>query len=135
MAPLTWRNVDSPSFASANQLYSLSAELMNRGFSAASRGLDKFREITTDEQSARLMQDVMAAGNDPAAIQQAATRGNAAFLSPEALRFANAQPGVLLDRQQAQANIGLTGIRSEASQYALDRTRITDGRQDMPPKS
>ena len=131
MAPLTWRNVDSPSFASANQLYALSAELMNRGFSAASRGLDKFREITTDEQSARLIQDVMAAGNDPAAIQAAATRGNAAFLSPEALRFANAQPGVLLDRQQAQANIGLTGIRSEASQYALDRTRITDGRQDM----
>lgn len=131
MAPLTWRNVDSPSFASANQLYALSAELINRGFSAASRGLDKFREITTDEQSARLMQDVMAAGNDPAAIQAAATRGNSAFLSPEALRFANAQPGVLLDRQQAQANIGLTGLRTEASQYALNRTRITDGRQDM----
>ena len=123
MAPLTWRNVDSPSFASANQLYSLSAELMNRGFSAASRGLDKFREITTDEQSARLMQDVMAAGNDPAAIQAAATRGNSAFLSPEALRFANAQPGVLLDRQQ-------TGLRSDIMQYGLDRSRITDGRQD-----
>ncbi len=123
MAPLTWRNVDSPSFASANQLYSLSAELMNRGFSAASRGLDKFREITTDEQSARLMQDVMAAGNDPAAIQQAATRGNAAFLSPEALRFANAQPGVLLDRQQ-------TGLRSDIMQYGLDRSKVTDGRQD-----
>lgn len=130
MAPLTWRNVDSPSFASANQLYSLSAELMNRGFSAASRGLDKFREITTDEQSARLMQDVMAAGNNPAAIQAAATRGNAAFLSPEALRFANAQPGVLLDRQQAEARIGLTGVQTEASRYALDRTRITDGRGD-----
>ena len=123
MAPLTWRNVDSPSFASANQLYSLSAELMNRGFSAASRGLDKFREITTDEQSARLMQDVMAAGNDPAAIQAAATRGNSAFLSPEALRFANAQPGVLLDRQQ-------TGLRSDIMQYGLDRSKVTDGRQD-----
>ena len=61
MAPLTWRNVDSPSFASANQLYTLASELMNRGFNSASRGLDKFREITTDEQSARLMQDVMAA--------------------------------------------------------------------------
>lgn len=130
MAPLTWRNVDSPSFASANQLYSLSAELMNRGFSAASRGLDKFREITTDEQSARLMQDVMAAGNDPAAIQAAATRGNSAFLSPEALRFANAQPGVLLDRQQAQANIDQTGVRTNVMQYGLDRSRITDGRQD-----
>ena len=123
MAPLTWRNVDSPSFASANQLYSLSAELMNRGFSAASRGLDKFREITTDEQSARLMQDVMAAGNDPAAIQAAVTRGNSAFLSPEALRFANAQPGVLLDRQQ-------TGLRSDIMQYGLDRSKVTDGRQD-----
>ena len=123
MAPLTWRNVDSPSFASANQLYSLSAELMNRGFSAASRGLDNFREITTDEQSARLMQDVMAAGNDPAAIQAAATRGNAAFLSPEALRFANAQPDVLLDRQQ-------TGLRSDIMQYGLDRSKVTDGRQD-----
>lgn len=123
MAPLTWRNVDSPSFASANQLYSLSAELMNRGFSAASRGLDKFREITTDEQSARLMQDVMAAGNDPAAIQATATRGNSAFLSPEALRFANAQPGVLLDRQQ-------TGLQSDIIQYGLDRSKVTDGRQD-----
>lgn len=131
MAPLTWRNVDSPSFASANQLYSLSAELMNRGFNSASRGLDKFREITTDEQSARLMQDVMAAGNDPAAIQQAATRSNSAFLSPEALRFANAQPGVLLGRQQAQANLGLTGLQTEASRYVLDRTRVTNGRQDM----
>ena len=130
MAPLTWRNVDSPSFASANQLYSLSAELMNRGFSAASRGLDKFREIATDEQSARLMQDVMAAGNDPAAIQQAAAQGNAAFLSPEALRFANAQPGVLLDRQQAEANIDQTGLRSNIMQYGLDRAKVTDGRQD-----
>lgn len=130
MAPLTWRNVDSPSFASANQLYSLSAELMNRGFSAASRGLDKFREITTDEQSARLMQDVMAAGNDPAAIQQAATRGNAAFLSPEALRFANTQPGVLLDRQQAEANIDQTGVRTNVMQYGLDRSRVLAGRED-----
>lgn len=130
MAPLTWRNVDSPSFASANQLYTLASELMNRGFNSASRGLDKFREITTDEQSARLMQDVMAAGNDPAAIQAAATRGNAAFLSPEALRFANAQPGVLLDRQQAEANIAQTGVRTNALQYGLDRSRITDGRED-----
>lgn len=130
MAPLTWRNVDSPSFASANQLYALAAELMNRGFNSASRGLDKFRKITTDDQSARLMQDVMAAGNDPAAIQQAAARGNAAFLSPEALRFANAQPGVLLDRQQAEANIAQTGVRTNVLQYGLDRSRITDGRQD-----
>lgn len=130
MAPLTWRNVDSPSFASANQLYTLAAELMNRGFNSASRGLDKFREITTDEQSARLMQDVMAAGNDPAAIQAAATRGNAAFLSPEALRFANAQPGVLLDRQQAEANIAQTGVRTNVLKYGLDRSRVTDGRED-----
>lgn len=130
MAPLTWRNVDSPSFASANQLYTLAAELMNRGFNSASRGVDKFREITTDEQSARLMQDVMAAGDDPAAIQAAATRGNAAFLSPEALRFTNAQPGVLLDRQQAKANIAQTGVRTNALQYGLDRSRITDGRED-----
>ena len=130
MAPLTWRNVDSPSFASANQLYSLSAELMNRGFSAASRGLDKFRETTTDEQSARLMQDVMAAGNDPAAIQAAASRGNAAFLSPEALRFANNQPGILLDRQQAEANIDQTGLQSNIMQYGLDRSKVADNRYD-----
>lgn len=130
MAPLTWRNVDSPSFASANQLYTLASELMNRGFNSASRGLDKFREITTDEQSARLMQDVMAAGNDPAAIQAAATRGNAAFLSPEALRFANAQPGVLLDRQQAEANIAQTGVRTNVMQYGLGRSKVTDGRED-----
>ena len=123
MAPLTWRNVDSPSFASANQLYSLSAELMNRGFSAASRGLDKFRETTTDEQSARLMQDVIAAGNDPAAIQAAASRGNAAFLSPEALRFANNQPGILLDRQQAETN-------TDIMQYGLDRSKVADNRYD-----
>ena len=99
MAALTWRNVDAPSFASANQLYALSADLMNKGFDSANRGIEQFRETTTDEQSAALMADVMAAGNDPAAIAAATQGRNTAFLSPDALRFTNNQPGVMLERE------------------------------------
>jgi hypothetical protein len=131
MAPLTWRNVNAPSFASANQLYSLAANLMNKGFDSASKGLEKFRDITTDEQSAAYMRNVMAAGDDPDAIAAASQRGNSAFLSPDALRFGNNQAGVMLGRENTRANTSLAGVRTKAGQYGLDRSRVMDGRADV----
>jgi len=131
MAPLTWRNVNAPSFASANQLYSLAANLMNKGFDSASKGLEKFRDITTDEQSAAYMRNVMAAGDDPDAIAAASQRGNSAFLSPDALRFGNNQAGVMLGRENTRANTALAGVRTKAGQYGLDRSRVMDGRADV----
>ena len=113
MAPLTWRNVDAPSFSGPNEMWKLAATLMNQGFDSARRGINDFRDITTAEQSAKMMQDVIAAGNDPAAIQAAVAGGNSAYLSPAALEFANRQPGVLLDRQQAEANIAGTGLQNQ----------------------
>ena len=75
MAPLTWRNVDAPSFSGPNEIWKLAATLMNQGFDSARRGINDFRDITTEEQSAALMQQVIGAGNDPAAIQAAVAGG------------------------------------------------------------
>lgn len=137
MAPLTWRNVQSPNFADVNQLYALSANLFNRGIESAMQGLNNFRNITQDEQSAALMRDIIAAGNDPAAIRQAVAGRDATFLTPDALRFANNQPGVLLDREQARAaidgtraNTALTGVRADQIRYNLGRSQTLDKRED-----
>lgn len=122
MAPLTWRNVDSPSFASANDMYRLSASLLNSGFDAANAGIDRFRQTTTEEQSAALMSAVMGASS-PQAIQAAVSGANPAFLSGEALRFANAQTGVNLGNTQAQQAIDMNA-------YTQGRNQTLDQRQD-----
>lgn len=107
MAALTWRNVDAPSFSSSNEMWRLAATLMNKGFESASDGLQKFKDTTTEEQSAALMQSVIGAGNDPAAAAAAVRGANPSFLSADALKFANNQPGVLLDREgKALQNTG-----------------------------
>ena len=129
MAPLTWRNVDAPSFSGPNEMWKLAATLMSQGFDSARRGINDFREITTDEQSAAMMQKVIGAGNDPAAIQAAVAGGNAAFLSPQALDFANKQPGVLLDRKATEANIERTGILNQATRQNMDVTAYDFGRK------
>lgn len=129
MAPLTWRNVDAPNFSGPNEMWKLAATLMNQGFGSARRGINDFREITTDEQSAAMMQKVIGAGNDPAAIQAAVQGGNAAFLSPQALDFANKQPGVLLDRKATEANIERTGILNKATRQNMDVTAYDFGRK------
>lgn len=137
MAPLTWRNVQAPNFADSNYLHGLSARLFDQGIRSAMEGLDRFRNITQDEQSAALMRDVIAAGNDPTAIRQTVAGRDATFLTPDALRFANAQPGILLDREQARAtidgtraNTALTGVRTDQGRYDLGRSQTLDGRED-----
>ena len=137
MAPLTWRNVDGPNFSGANDMWKIAATLMSQGFDSARRGINDFRDITTDEQSSALMQKIIAAGNDPAAIAAATAGANAAYLSPEALTFANNQPGVLLDREgKALANVGEglnNTIRSQsirASDYNFGRTVLDNQRAD-----
>lgn len=122
MAPLTWRNVDSPSFASSNDMYRIAAGLMNSGFDAANAGIDRFRQTTMDEQSAALMASVMGASS-PQAIQAAVGNANPAFLSADALRFANAQPGVLAQQAQAQQTI-------RANDYNYGRNQVLDDRAD-----
>lgn len=131
MAPLTWRNVDAPSFSGANDMWRVAASLMNSGFDRARQGLNDFRDITTAEQSSRLMQDVIAAGNDPAAIAAATAGANGAYLSPEALRFANAQPGVLLDREgKALQNTG-EGLNNTIRGQTIQRNDFDFGRKQI----
>ena len=130
MAPLTWRNVDGPNFSGANDMWKIAATLMNQGFDSARRGINDFRDITTEEQSAALMQRVMAAGNDPAAIQAAAASGNPAYLSPEALKFANSQQGVLLERQATGLQNDIRSQSIRANDYNFGRTVLDNQRAD-----
>lgn len=138
MAPLTWRNVDAPSFSGSNDMWRTAAQLMNQGFDRAQQGLKDFRDITTDEQSAQLMQQVAAAGNDPAKIAAITAGANPAYLSPAALNFANNQPGVLLDREGKQLQNTGEGIQNtirgqsvRANDYNFDRTQIDNQRADQ----
>lgn len=137
MAPLTWRNVDSPNFSGANDMWKVAASLMNSGFDRARQGLNDFRTITTDEQSSALMQQIIGAGDDPAAIAAATSGANAAYLSPEALMFANNQPGVLLDREgKALANTGeglnntIRGQTIRGNDFDFGRKQIEAQRAD-----
>lgn len=137
MAPLTWRNVDGPSFSGSNDMWKVAASLMNSGIESARNGLKDFRDITRDEQSAALMQQVAAAGNDPAAIQAALAGANPAYLSEDAIKFANNQPGVFLDRTGKQlANEGQTTTNRYNSQgidiraYDFGRKQTEDQRAD-----
>ena len=137
MAPLTWRNVDSPSFSGSNDMWKVAASLMNSGIESTRTGLKDFRDITTDEQSAALMAQIAAAGNDPAAARAALAGANTAYLSPAAIKFANDQPGVLLDQQGKQlANEG-QGItnryntqRIDVGAYDFGRKQVEDQRAD-----
>ena len=137
MAPLTWRNVDGPNFSGANDMWKVAASLMNSGFDRARQGMNDFRTITTDEQSSALMQQIIAAGDDPAAIAAATSGANAAYLSPEALKFANNQPGVLLDREgKALANTGeglnntIRGQTIQSNDFNFGRKQIEAQRAD-----
>ena len=131
MAPLTWRNVDGPNFSGANDMWKVAASLMNSGFDRARQGLNDFRTITTDEQSSALMQQIIAAGDDPAAIAAATAGANAAYLSPEALKFANNQPGVLLDRKgKALANVG-EGLNNTIRGQTIQRNDFDFGRKQI----
>lgn len=138
MAPLTWRNVDSPSFAGANDMWKTAAALMNSGIDQARKGISDFRDTTTDAQSAALMQQVIGAGNDPAAIAAAAGAANPAYVSPQALAFANNQAGVLLDREGKQLSNTGEGIQNtirtqsvRANDYNFDRTQLDNQRADQ----
>ena len=131
MAPLTWRNVDSPSFSGSNDIWKVAAFLMNSGIESARTGLKDFRDITTDEQSAALMQQIIAAGNDPNAAAAAVQGANPAFVSAAALKFANDQPGVLLDRQQTQANIGRTALLNDQTRQGMKIADYDFGRKQV----
>ena len=130
MAPLTWRNVDAPSFSGPNEMWRLAANLMNQGFDRARQGIDDFRTITTEEQSAAMMQKVIGAGNDPAAIQAAVAGANPAYVSPQALQFANNQPGVMIERQGQMLQNDIRGQSIRANDYNFGRTQLENQRAD-----
>lgn len=131
MAPLTWRNVDSPNFSGANDMWRTAASLMNSGLDRARQGLADFRDITTEEQSAALMQKVVGAGNDPAAVQAAVAGANPAFVSPAALQFANNQPGVFLDRAGKQLSNEGQGITNRYNAQGIDIRAYDFGRKQI----
>ncbi len=135
MAPLTWRNVDAPNFSGANEMWKVAANLMNTGIASAQKGLSDFRDTTTAEQSSALMAQI-AGGASPAALLAGA---NPAFLSPDAISFANKQADVLQGREtQALRNVGIglenagrglnntqQGIVNQATQFKFD-TAVQD---------
>ena len=131
MAPLTWRNVNGPSFSGSNDMWKVAASLMNSGIESARNGLKDFRDITKEEQSAALMAKVAAAGNDPAAIQAALAGANPAYLDPAAIKFANYQPGVFLDRAGKQLSNEGQGITNRYNSQGIDIRAYDFGRKQV----
>jgi hypothetical protein len=129
MAPLTWRNVDQASFTGANQMWEIAATLMNKGFDSARTGLKQFNDNTTNDQSAALMQQIIAKGNDRNAIAGIIGSANPAFISPEALKFANNQPGVILEQQGQQLNNVGTGLVNNLKKQSYNTNEYNFGRQ------
>src|SRR5690606_14574860 len=111
-------------------MWRLAASLMDRGFERASQGLKDYRDITTEENSAALMQNIIAAGDDRNAINSAVANANPNYLSPQALNFANNQEGVLLGRQGEALNNQVRSQNLEMKQFEFGRAQQQAAEED-----
>ena len=142
MAPLTWRNVDAPSFAGVADTLRSSNSMLNSGMDAISRALGSFQQRRSDEASNSLIADALRL-QDPNAYRQALESGtllsgrNMADISPESLNFLAKQRNNLLSNIQGEENIKSTRLNQRSLEtsiagrdFANQRARIDAGRQD-----
>ncbi len=135
MAPLTWRNVDAPSFAGANDLWAQSSKNFNNAIGLLDSGIGGFQDAKTTAQSNALAQEVMKY-QDPAAYEAALRAGTVGagldprYLTPAALDFQNQHKASLLAEDKAALDItgaGLDnqgkGINNQTGQFNLDQGR------------
>lgn len=134
MAPLTWRNVDAPSFAGSNDLLRYAGQAFNSGFDAADSALAGFQDATTVAESNALMAKALKY-QDPAAMAEALKNGtmlsgvNPRNLNPASIDMLNNRVGDLTADQQDAAKVQSTRLLNDVTGFEFgnaqeDRARF-----------
>ncbi len=156
MAPLTWRNVDAPSFAASNDLLKYAGQSFNSGFDVLDRTVGQFQDATIKSDSNRLIAEGLKY-QDPATMEAALKAGTLTQnidprnLNADALNFLNDRVLKLTAEDQAAStlrgtdigNIGKTYdnqgklITNATNQFSLDtsqadRARLESQRANQP---
>ena len=121
MATLTWRNVDSPNFASAMVGYRSSAEMLNNAFENLRQGLGDFQAQRTADADSQVLANSLQF-TDPAAYQEALKSGailggiDPTRVSSQAIEALASRAGTL--------------INNSANEYDLNRAKETNAALD-----
>lgn len=140
MAPLTWKNVDAPSFSGVVDAQRLAAQNFNAGFDTLSKLLGDIGTKKTDTDSAQLAFDLQKYNTREeyqAAVDSGALNPAGKSYSPDALKLLSGyrdslQQNELVDTNIAGNNIGNAGkvISNNTGQFNLDQGKALAGRQD-----
>lgn len=135
MAPLTWRNVDTPNFSGVASALQLSSNMMNNGFSGLNDILSKRMDRSRDTTSNAVMADALRYTDGDAygeALRNGTILGGVdpSQLNSQAIGFlAGRRKDLLFDRGAELKNTGM-GIGNDTAQHNLDRGRVDAGRAD-----
>jgi hypothetical protein len=126
MAPLTWRNVDQPSFAASNDLLRYAGQAFNAGFDIADKTVGQYQDASTINQSNALMAEALKY-QDPAAFQAALKAGtmmsgvDPRYLNKNAFDFVNGRVSDLIQEDQAASTLAGTDILNDVRKFGLTK--------------
>lgn len=142
MPPLTWRNVDAPSFSSSNELLKYAGQAFNAGFDTLDKTVGDFQGALTTRDSNALMAEALKY-QDPAAMAAALQAGtltngiDTRNLNKDSLDFLNKRVGDLYGDKQAGATLTGTNLINDGRAFDLgvakdDRARLEEMRTLQP---
>lgn len=129
MAPLTWRNVDAPSFAASNALLASANDMFNKGFGALDDTLGRFQGAQINNDSNRTILEAMRYG-DPESYKNALMNGTIAGgvdprnLNAAALDFMAGRERSLVGTDQAKSTLLGTDVANRTNIIGLDARGI-----------
>lgn len=125
MAPLTWRNVEAPSFAASNALLASANDMFNKGFGALDDTLGRFQGAQINNDSNRVILDAMRYG-DPESYKKALMGGTIAGnvdpgnLNAAALDFMAGRERSLVGTDQAKSSLLGTDVANRTNILGLE---------------
>lgn len=125
MAPLTWRNVEAPSFAASNALLASANDMFNKGFGALDDTLGRFQGAQINNDSNKVILDALRYG-DPESYKQALMNGTVAGgvdpnnLSAAALDFLGGRERSLIGTDQAKSSLLSTDVTNRGNIMGLE---------------
>ena len=125
MAPLTWRNVEAPSFSASNALLASANDMFNKGFGALDDTLGRFQGAQINNDSNKVILEAMKYG-DPESYKQALMGGTVASgvdprnLNAAALDFMAGRERSLIGTDQAKSSLLGTDVANRGNIMGLE---------------
>lgn len=129
MAPLTWRNVEAPSFAASNALLASANDMFNKGFGALDDTLGRFQGMQINNDSNKVILDALRYG-DPESYKAALMNGTVAGgvnpnnLNAAALDFLAGRERSLVGTDQAKSSLLGTDVANRTNLLGLEARGI-----------